>query len=220
MCRDITQHQCVGLAPGAVPARGTAPSSPKIPPQTFCLRALAACPSPARPKSHPVPPGSQRCCGSTGRAPRPPAEEGERLGLALRALGAAGAGDAPHPLQPCPHHIHPSWAPAACRNGLVPGAKTENEFSCRRKRCRGSCHWGKESSSCWGPGGLQRDFLGLQLRFQRCQVLICSKLALLCAICSKIVGFAAAGSRPARVLCVPLQLAREGWAELSQHKNS
>lgn len=140
------------------------PVASGVPPQTFCLRALAACPSPARPKSHPGPPGSQRCCGSTGRAPRPPAEERERSGPAApRAVGAPGAGDAPHPLQPRPQHVQPSRAPAACRDGLAPGGRQKVSVPKGGNNPGAAATGGKESTSCRGLQGLQRDFLGQQL---------------------------------------------------------
>lgn len=100
--------------------------------QTSCPHALVARASPVRSKCRPAPLESQRCCGSTGRAPRPPADEEENVGagcsenrLRLRVLPGPARSRLPagaHPLQPCLHrgHVLQSRHPAACRNSLVP----------------------------------------------------------------------------------------------------
>jgi len=72
-------------------------ASAGISPQTFCPRALAACASPVRTKCRPGPLESQRCCGSTERAPQQPADGEERSGPAPpNAACSCGCSPAPH----------------------------------------------------------------------------------------------------------------------------
>lgn len=65
--------------------------------QTSCPHALVARASPVQSKCRPAPLESQRCCGSTGRAPRPPADEEETLGPAApKITHGCGCSPAPH----------------------------------------------------------------------------------------------------------------------------